>query len=237
MVGTRRVRQHQLPEGTAWPCSTGGLERYAVIDVGTNSVKFHVGEHRPDDAWHTVVDRAEVTRLGEGMAAHGGDIQPAGAGPDAGCDRRHGRRGDGARGRPRSRRSARRDCARPTTATRSSTRSGGDCGITVRVITGDEESRLAYLAAIATTGSAGRARSWSSTRAGAARSSRSATARTSTSGSACPWAPCATRSGSGSRMPCRPEVLAEARAAIAADLARIDGRPGDRTTSSPWVAP
>ncbi len=44
------------------------LERYAVIDVGTNSVKFHIGERDVDGKWGTVVDRAEMTRLGEGLA-------------------------------------------------------------------------------------------------------------------------------------------------------------------------
>src|SRR5689334_10000925 len=48
------------------------MTRYAVIDVGTNSVKFHVGERHPDGTWTTVVDRAEVTRLGEGLDAAGG---------------------------------------------------------------------------------------------------------------------------------------------------------------------
>ena len=48
-------------------------ERYAVIDAGTNSIKFHVAEL---DAigrgpWRTVVDRAVVTRLGEGLEATG----------------------------------------------------------------------------------------------------------------------------------------------------------------------
>ena len=41
--------------------------RYAVIDAGTNSIKFHIGERAPDGAWRTVVDRAEVTRMGEGF--------------------------------------------------------------------------------------------------------------------------------------------------------------------------
>lgn len=44
--------------------------RYAVIDVGTNSVKFLIAE-RADDGWHTVLDRAEVTRLGEGLEESG----------------------------------------------------------------------------------------------------------------------------------------------------------------------
>ena len=48
-----------------------GLVRYAVIDVGTNSVKLHVGERRADDTWSVVVDRAIVTRLGEGLDATG----------------------------------------------------------------------------------------------------------------------------------------------------------------------
>ena len=46
-----------------------GAQRYAVIDVGTNSVKFHIGERAADGTWRTIVDRAEVTRLGEGLDA------------------------------------------------------------------------------------------------------------------------------------------------------------------------
>lgn len=46
-----------------------GVRRSAVIDVGTNSVKFHVGEQATTGDWRTVVDRAEVTRLGEGLSA------------------------------------------------------------------------------------------------------------------------------------------------------------------------
>ncbi len=46
----------------------GEPSRYAVIDVGTNSIKFHVAEHVPGGAWRTIVDRAEITRLGEGLA-------------------------------------------------------------------------------------------------------------------------------------------------------------------------
>src|SRR5512145_1315828 len=41
--------------------------RFAVIDVGTNSIKFHVAEQASDGHWRTVADRAEVTRLGEGL--------------------------------------------------------------------------------------------------------------------------------------------------------------------------
>src|SRR5262247_4476817 len=41
------------------------MPRYAVIDVGA------------DGRWTTVVDRAEVTRLGEGLAATGGEFSPS----------------------------------------------------------------------------------------------------------------------------------------------------------------
>ena len=42
-------------------------ERYAIIDVGTNSVKFHIAERRPDGTFARVKDRAEITRIGEGI--------------------------------------------------------------------------------------------------------------------------------------------------------------------------
>jgi exopolyphosphatase/guanosine-5'-triphosphate,3'-diphosphate pyrophosphatase len=45
--------------------------RYAAIDVGTNSVKLYVGELRADGAWSTVVERSEITRLGEGLEEGG----------------------------------------------------------------------------------------------------------------------------------------------------------------------
>jgi exopolyphosphatase/guanosine-5'-triphosphate,3'-diphosphate pyrophosphatase len=38
-----------------------------VLDVGTNSVKFHVAERGDDGGWRTLADRAEITRLGEGL--------------------------------------------------------------------------------------------------------------------------------------------------------------------------
>jgi exopolyphosphatase/guanosine-5'-triphosphate,3'-diphosphate pyrophosphatase len=51
------------------------VSRYAVLDVGTNSVKFHIGERAADGSWCTVVDRSEVTRLGEGLD-QSGRLQP-----------------------------------------------------------------------------------------------------------------------------------------------------------------
>ena len=52
-------------------------ERYAVIDAGTNSIKFHIGERDREGRWRTVVDRAELTRLGEGLAQQGRIIDTA----------------------------------------------------------------------------------------------------------------------------------------------------------------
>ncbi len=43
------------------------MPSYAVVDVGTNSVKFNISERHDDGTWHTIVDRAEITRLGEGL--------------------------------------------------------------------------------------------------------------------------------------------------------------------------
>jgi exopolyphosphatase/guanosine-5'-triphosphate,3'-diphosphate pyrophosphatase len=50
--------------------------RYAVVDVGTNSVKFVIAERTEGGSWTTVVERAEVTRLGEGLDETG-DLQGA----------------------------------------------------------------------------------------------------------------------------------------------------------------
>jgi exopolyphosphatase / guanosine-5'-triphosphate,3'-diphosphate pyrophosphatase len=66
-------------EGRRVMCMARGLKalvafggvRYAAIDVGTNSVKLTVGEREQDGSWHDVLERAEVTRLGEGLAEGG----------------------------------------------------------------------------------------------------------------------------------------------------------------------
>ena len=48
-----------------------GAHRYAVVDVGTNSVKLLLGEVAADGGWRAIVDRAEITRLGEGLSETG----------------------------------------------------------------------------------------------------------------------------------------------------------------------
>jgi exopolyphosphatase/guanosine-5'-triphosphate,3'-diphosphate pyrophosphatase len=57
---------------TSYPAGLAALidgtpPRYAVIDAGTNSIKFHVAERASDGTWRTIADRAEITRLGEGL--------------------------------------------------------------------------------------------------------------------------------------------------------------------------
>jgi len=118
---------------------------YAVIDVGTNSVKFHIGERRAKGSWITLVDRAEVTRLGEGIAETG-DIAPAAIARTveaiAGMADEAQARGASAL------------VAVGTMGMRSAQNSDAfiarvreRCGVTVEVIPGEEEGRLAYLAA------------------------------------------------------------------------------------------
>ena len=46
-------------------------ERFATIDVGTNTVLLLVAERRPGGALAPVLERAEITRLGRGVDATG----------------------------------------------------------------------------------------------------------------------------------------------------------------------
>jgi exopolyphosphatase / guanosine-5'-triphosphate,3'-diphosphate pyrophosphatase len=122
-----------------------GAHRYAVIDVGTNSVKFHVGERRADGSWATVVDRAEVTRLGEGLD-ESGSLGPepmertitaiAGMADEA---KRDGVEAIAAVGTAGLRLA--KNSADFVAAVRER------CGVEIEVISGEEEGRLAYLAA------------------------------------------------------------------------------------------
>jgi exopolyphosphatase / guanosine-5'-triphosphate,3'-diphosphate pyrophosphatase len=122
------------------------MRRYAVLDVGTNSVKFHVGERADDGTWTTVADRAEVTRLGEGLDETGrlGD-EPmqrtadaiAGMADEAKADHVAETAAVGTAGLRIASNSA--DFVK---AVRDRT------GIEIDVIPGEEEARLAYVAAV-----------------------------------------------------------------------------------------
>jgi exopolyphosphatase/guanosine-5'-triphosphate,3'-diphosphate pyrophosphatase len=121
--------------------------RFAVIDVGTNSVKLHVGERRAGDLWYTVVDRAEVTRLGKGLHETGA-LQPE---PMR-------RTADAVVGMvEEARRAGAAEVAAVATAGMRIAENSAElidavrerCGVGIEVISGEEEARLAYVAATA----------------------------------------------------------------------------------------
>jgi exopolyphosphatase / guanosine-5'-triphosphate,3'-diphosphate pyrophosphatase len=121
-----------------------GSHRFAVIDVGTNSVKFHVGERRADGSWLTIVDRAEVTRLGEGLD-EGGRLEPEPMERTAAAveamvaeARELGVEATAAVGTAGLRIAANGAEFVESVQAR--------CGLEIEIISGEEESRLAYLA-------------------------------------------------------------------------------------------
>ncbi|HEY6075864.1 MAG TPA: hypothetical protein VIV36_03425, partial [Gaiella sp.] len=69
-LGLRPLPNVSMPRGLERMLRLGA-RRYAVIDVGTNSVKLLLAERAGDGTWRELVDRSEVTRLGEGLAASG----------------------------------------------------------------------------------------------------------------------------------------------------------------------
>jgi exopolyphosphatase/guanosine-5'-triphosphate,3'-diphosphate pyrophosphatase len=131
------------PRGLAALIEDGSL-RYAVIDVGTNSVKFHISERDPGGGWRTIDDRAELTRLGEGLGEQGViAAEPLERTADAIAAmveeaRRQQVRAIAAVGTAGLRIARNRD--EVIAAIRART------GLTVEVISGEEEGRLAYLA-------------------------------------------------------------------------------------------
>jgi exopolyphosphatase/guanosine-5'-triphosphate,3'-diphosphate pyrophosphatase len=134
---------------TSYPRGLRGLldsapERYAVIDVGTNSVKFHIAERDAGGSMRKVVDRAEMTRLGEGLGERA-EIGPeaiertASAIADMVSEaRENGVRAIAAVGTAGLR--IARNSASVIATIRSRT------GVAIEVISGEEEGRLAYLA-------------------------------------------------------------------------------------------
>lgn len=207
----------------------GRTHRFAVIDVGTNSVKFHIGEPVGDGTWRAVVDRAELTRLGEGLE-QSGTIAAAAlertvtAIADMADEARRNRCvAIAAVGTAGLRIAHNADEVIDTIRSKT--------GVTIEIISGEEEGRLAYLAVRAglplgegtlvvfdtgggssqfTFGQGERVLERFSVDVGAVRY----TERFGLSGVV------------------TSEVLAEALAAISADLSRIDGRPQPDTLAA-----
>ncbi len=127
------------------------MPSYAAIDVGTNSVKLHIAERQPNGAWRALVDRSEVTRLGNGLRPGGGLTEDACARTlDAISDmaaeaRRLGVEAIAAVGTMALRTACDRDKLIDAVRQR--------CGVEIEVLDGPEESRLGYLAVKAGLGS------------------------------------------------------------------------------------
>ncbi len=148
----RAVRELGLGgySNTSYPRGLAALiddvpERYAVIDAGTNSIKFHIGERDGAGRWNTLVDRAELTRLGEGLAQQGVIIDDAlersvaaiaGMADEA---KQYGVRAIAAVGTAGLRIATNGSAVVAAIQART--------GVQIEVISGEEESRLAFLAA------------------------------------------------------------------------------------------
>jgi exopolyphosphatase/guanosine-5'-triphosphate,3'-diphosphate pyrophosphatase len=132
------------PRGLRWLLSAAG-QRYAVIDVGTNSVKFHIGERTAAGGWRRVVDRAVPSRLGEGLSETGrlnpGPIQRTVEAIAEMTEEatRHSVVAVAAVGTAGLRMAP--NAAELIDAARAR------CGVTVEVLSGEKEAQLAYLAA------------------------------------------------------------------------------------------
>ena len=196
--------------------------RYAVIDAGTNSIKFHIGEHDTGGKWRTVVDRAELTRLGEGLAQQGVIIAAAlertAAAIAAMVDeaKRHGVRAIAAVGTAGLRIAANGNQVVAAIQART--------GVHIEVISGEEEARLAYVAARAGLGWDKGSLVVFDTGGGSSQFTfghdSSVDDRFSVDVGAVRYTERYRLDGAVS-----PEVLREAMAAISADLSRIAGRP------------
>ena len=197
-------------------------ERYAVVDAGTNSIKFHIAERASDGGWRTVVDRAEMTRLGEGLE-NTGEIDPAATERAATAiaamvdeAKRHRVRAIAAVGTAGLRLA--RNSAAVLEAIRART------GVSIEVISGEEEGRLAYLAVKQGLGLPEGSLVVFDTGGGSSQFTFGAAERVDERFSIPVGAVRYTERFKLAGV-VSPTVLRDALAAIAADMSRIDGRP------------
>jgi exopolyphosphatase/guanosine-5'-triphosphate,3'-diphosphate pyrophosphatase len=190
--------------------------------VGTNSVKFHVGELEPDGTWRTVVDRAEVTRLGEGLD----ESSRLGAEPMRRTAQAIGAMVSEARDQ-----GAEQIAAVGTAGLRIAPNAGklidavkAETDVEIEVISGEDEARLAYLAVRAGLGPVAGSLVVFDTGGGSSQFTfghgEQVDERFSVNVGAARFTE---RYGLDRAVPA--EVVEEARDGIAADLDRLDGRP------------
>ncbi|HEX2375848.1 MAG TPA: Ppx/GppA family phosphatase [Actinomycetota bacterium] len=209
------------PRGLA-ALTGAGPERYAVVDVGTNSVKFHIGERDPGGRWRAIVDRAEMTRLGENLHVDNTiSTEPlertvAAIAGMVGEARRHGVRATVAAGTAGLRIARNRDEVLATILART--------GLTVDVIPGEEEGRLAYLAVRAALGETQGSLVVFDTGGGSTQFTFGQGPHLEEQFSV-PVGAVRYTERFGLAGAVAPEVLDDVFAAISADLSRIDGRP------------
>ena len=196
--------------------------RYAVIDVGTNSVKFHIGERDRGGRWRSVVDRAELSRLGEGLAQRGSIAE-------APLERTIAAIADMV---DEAKRNGVQAIAAVGTAGLRIAANGGEAvaailartGVAVEVISGEEEGRLAYVAATSGLAAASGSLVVFDTGGGSSQFTFGHGTRVDERFSVDVGAARYTERFGLDRA-VSPEVVGEALAAIAADLVRIGERP------------
>jgi exopolyphosphatase/guanosine-5'-triphosphate,3'-diphosphate pyrophosphatase len=200
---------------------SGAPGRYAVIDVGTNSVKLHIAEQSPDGGWKRLVDRAVISRLGEGLEP-GGSIgsEPVDRTAAAISGMVEEAKKAGAIAVAAVGTAGLRMAANGEAVVAELERRGG---IQLEVISGEDESRLAYLGAVAGIAPSGTLVVFD-TGGGSSQFTFGTAAkvdeRFSVNVGAVRYTEQFRLAGAVS-----PEVVAQALAAISADLSSLEGRP------------
>lgn len=122
------------------------MSRKAVIDIGSNSIKFFVGELADNGTIRTVIDTNDITRLGEGLDKTGIISQEALDRNTASVAAFHAKALE---------EGAEQIVAVGTMALRTASnreefvqRVRDVCGLEVKILPGKEEARLSYLAAL-----------------------------------------------------------------------------------------
>ena len=122
------------------------MKRVAIIDIGTNSIKFFVGERQEDGTIKTIVDKNDIAQLGEGLRETGVIC------PEA-LERNP--QSVAAFAKEAIENGAEKIVSVGTMALRTAKNSADFvarvkelCGVEVQVIPGEEEARLSYLAVL-----------------------------------------------------------------------------------------